>query len=398
MGRAIVVTLIAALLAAGAAQAVPPTVSNVTALQRTDGSKLVDIYYDVSDPDSANVGARVTVSNDGGNTYNIIPVTMTGDVGWFVAPGAGKHIVWNAGEDMPYTFGQNFRVAVTAHDCAGYTGDMITIPAGPFLMGNNGHESIAPSNELPQHQVQMSEYQIGKYEVTRGEYRRFITTGGYQNSAYWSPEGWVWRVAKNRTQPDDWAAEQNWGSPPGMFTQTDAHPVVGVTYYEAEAFCNWATASSCGGGPAFHLPTEAQWEKAARWDASAPTEPVDLRPRVYPWGDLWDVNRCNNWSDTLFPGYQTAPVGSYHPLGNSPYGCKDMAGNVWEWCKDWYGSTYYSQPPPWVDPQGPSSGSARVRRGGGWRDLDYSNRCAFRNYDYPYNSTVWKYFGFRLAR
>ena len=398
MGKAIVVTLIAAILAAGAAQgSTPPTVSNVTASQRTDGSKLVDIYYDVSDPDSATVGVRVTVSNDGGNTYNIIPVTMTGDVGEFVPvtpTPTTKHIVWNAGEDMPYTFGQNFRVAVTAHDCAGYTGDMITIPAGPFQMGNNGHEGYSNSNELPQHQVQLSEYQIGKYEVTRGEYRRFMTAGGYQNPAYWSADGWAWRGASNRTQPDYWVPQQNWGSPPGTFTQTDAYPVVGVTYYEAEAFCNWATASSCCGGAPFHLPTEAQWEKAARWDVATST------PRTYPWGDLWDVSRCNNYYDTLFPRYQTAPVGSYiNPSGASPYGCKDMAGNVWEWCKDWYGSAYYSQTPPggWVDPQGPTTGSYRVLRGGGWsNDVPYC-RCAYRyGLNPPYLTDYGV--GFRLAR
>jgi formylglycine-generating enzyme required for sulfatase activity len=396
MGTAIVVTLIAAILAAGAAHGEPPTVSNVTASQRTDASKLVDIYYDLSDSDSATVGVRVTVSNDGGNTYNIIPVTMTGDVGDVVPvtpTPTQKHIVWNAGEDMPYTFGQNFRVAVTADDCVGYAGEMITIPAGPFLMGNNGHEGYSNSNELPQHEVQMSEYQIGEYEVTRGEYRRFITAGGYENSAYWSAEGWAWRAANNRTQPDYWAPQQNWGSPPGTFMQTDRHPVVGVSYYEAEAFCNWATAALCCGGAPFHLPTEAQWEKVARWDAATST------PRTYPWGDAWDVSRCNNLGDTLFPQYQTAPVGSYiNPSGASPYGCKDMAGNVWEWCKDWYGSAYYSQTPGggWVDPSGPSSGIYRVLRGGCWLDSDINCRCAYRlNFTSNYATN---YFGFRLAR
>ena len=398
MGKVVAVIVVAVLVAAGAAHgSTPPTVSNVTASQRMDASKLVDIYYLLSDPDGATVVVRVKVSNDGGNIYNIIPVTMTGDVGEFVPvtpTPTQKHIVWNAGEDTPYTFGQNFSVAVTANDCAGYTGEMITIPAGPFLMGNNGHEGYSNDNELPQHEVTLSDYQIGRYEVTRGEYRRFILAGGYETDGYWSDAGRVWRVAYNRTQPGYWAAQQNWGSLPGTFTQTDAHPVVGVTYYEAEAFCNWATASS-GGGSAFHLPTEAQWEKAARWDAATST------PRTYPWGDQWDASRCNNWDDALFPGSQTAPVGSYHPLGDSPYGCRDMAGNVWEWCKDWYGDTYYSQPPPWVDPQGPASSpdSYRVLRGGSWGSLDSLDsycRCAYRSFTFPYDP--YRVFGFRLAR
>ena len=187
MAKVTALIVVAVLVAAGAAYGVPPTVANVTASQRMDGSKLVDIYYDLSDPDSTTVGVRFKVSNDGGTTYNIIPVTMTGHVGEFVPvtpTPTQKHIVWNVGVDLPSTFGSNFRVAVTAQDCGGYTGEMITIPAGTFKMGNNGHETYPDSTgELPQHDVQMSEYQIGKYEVTRGEYRRFITAGGYQNSA-----------------------------------------------------------------------------------------------------------------------------------------------------------------------------------------------------------------------
>ena len=145
------------------------------------------------------------------------------------------------------------RVQVSASN-SGYTGEMIYIPAGSFLMGNSGVGDDATysfSNELPQHSVTLSAYYIGKYEVTRGEYREFMDAGGYTTQSYWSAAGWSWKGS--RTQPDYWSASQDWGT--GTFTQTDNHPVVGVCYYEAEAFCNWA------GG---HLPTEAQWERAAR--------------------------------------------------------------------------------------------------------------------------------------
>ena len=259
--------------------------------------------------------------------------------------------------------------------------EMIYIPAGSFLMGNSnvGNDAVYHyAEELPQHSVSLAAYYIGKYEVTRGEYRAFITAGGYSNSSYWSSAGWTWKGSK--TQPQIyWVDPVNWGSPPGSFSQGDSRPVVGVTYYEAEAFCNWA------GG---HLPTEAQWERAARWTGT--------HPNVYPWGDTWDVQKCNNWSDSLYPGYQTSPVGSYSSYG-SPSGCQDMAGNVWEWCKDWYGETYYSTSPS-IDPQGPASGSYRVLRGGSW--LSYhpggSGRCACRGTAHPrdYDSDL----GFRLAR
>lgn len=406
MGKVLVVMAVVAIVAAQAAYgSAPPTVTNVTASQRTDGSKLVDIWFWLSDPDSATVAVRARVSNDGGNTYNIVPVTVTGDTGYYVPVSptpAQKQIVWDAGEDMPYTFGSNYRVAVTAHDCVGYTGEMVTIAAGPFLMGNNGHEGYSDSIELPQHEVQMSEYQIGKYEVTRGEYRRFMLDDGYQNSAFWSTAGWSWRVSNNITEPVCWAADQNFGT--GTFTQTDAHPVVGVSYYEAEAFCNWATAClpEAERSRPYHLPTEAQWEKAARWvPGPDPQVVTGGTPRTWPWGDVWDAERCNNKLDHLYVGSQTAPVGSYtNPSGSSPYGCKDMAGNVMEWCKDWYSGVDYSQTPPggWVDPQGPTTGAYRVLRDSGWNE-DYSScfRCAYRG-RYGYTHGRYSNVGFRLAR
>lgn len=273
---------------------------------------------------------------------------------------------------------------------------MIYIPAGSFLMGNNYGEMHIYPDEDPQHLVYLSGYWIGRHEVTRGEFRQFIDAGGYSNPVFWSADGWSWRVSRNRTEPDYWNTQQDWGT--GVFSQTEGHPVVGVTYYEAEAFCNWA------GG---HLPTEAQWEKAARGTCN-----------TYPWGALWDAERCNNYDDSNPAGggyakYETATVGSY-PLGESPYGCHDMSGNVSEWCMDWHLWDYYRQTPAggWVDPQGPTYGNGRILRGGSWywngniwyRPDDFC-RCAYRGGDYQYSG--WAGYapdlsqndvGFRLVR
>lgn len=282
-----------------------------------------------------------------------------------------------------------------------YTGKMIHIPAGSFLMGRSDvgdDKEYQIPNERPVHEVKLSDYSIGKYEVTRGEYRRFILAGGYTNRAYWSVDGWAWRVKSKRTRPLYWNATQNWDYEWNKrrvyrFTQTDNYPVVGVSYYEAEAFGNWA------GG---HLPTEAQWEKAARWNART------SHPNVYPWGDAWDAEKCNNCYDHNKAGggynkFQTAPVGSY-PAGASPYGCQDMAGNVAEWCKDWYSGRYYSATPPdgWVNPQGPPRGNGRVMRGGSWF-ANYGDVCRCAGRSGPANSgieprVVAEYIGFRLAR
>jgi len=246
-----------------------------------------------------------------------------------------------------------------------FESEMIYIPAGSFLMGNSnvGNDAVYHySSEFPQHSVYLSGYSIGKYEVTRGEYRAFMTATG-------------------RAQPYGWAAAQDWCDGCGhcsyAFTQTDNHPVVGVTWYDAEAFCAWA------GG---HLPTEAEWERAARWTGSY--------PNVYPWGDTWGDEKCNNLYDTNPAGggygkYQTSPVGSYSSYP-SPSGCQDMAGNVWEWVQDWFKSYPGSSSP--FD----YTNSYRVLRGGSWYSYDYSFRCAYRFYGNP--NYCWLIGGFRLAR
>ena len=254
---------------------------------------------------------------------------------------------------------------------------MVYVAEGEFLMGNNGGEPYCYPDELPQHRVYLSSYWIGKYEVTRGQYRRFIEAGGYDRPQYWSKEGWAWK--SNRKQPGMWDAKSVWG-PPLEFTQTDDYPVVGVSYYEAEAFCAWA---------GLRLPTEAQWEKAARWDGKS--------ARVFPWGDRWDASKCNNWYDKLYEGYQSAPVGSY-PDGASPYGCMDMAGNQWEWVRDWYDPGYYSRTPRdgWVDPEGPATGKHRSLRGGSWYYFDYNTRCAYRGHFFSPGNWYYEY-GFRVV-
>jgi iron(II)-dependent oxidoreductase len=267
-------------------------------------------------------------------------------------------------------------------------GELITVPAGTFLMGNNGNEPFSSIAELPQHTVDVPAYQIGKYEVTRGEYCRFMEGGGYEDPSYWSEEGWNWKQKIKRTEPEQWAAEQQWvghGYGPHRFTQTDKHPVVGVTYYEAEAYCKWA------GG---RLPTEPEWEKAARWTGT--------HSNVFPWGDAWDPEKCNHLKDSNPAGggmerLQSAPVGSY-PAGASPYRCMDMVGNAYEWVADWF-KTYPGAKQP-VD----YTGERRFPRGGCWDDGAKNNRCAYRGWSLPPDRSGpnperdCDFIGFRVAR
>jgi gamma-glutamyl hercynylcysteine S-oxide synthase len=281
--------------------------------------------------------------------------------------------------------------------------EMITVPAGSFLMGSEASDPYASAEELPQHSVHLATYEIGKYEVTRGEYRRFMEAGGYRDPGYWSAEGWEWLRSdaidyagmhgavvrtvrpegqRDRAEPEHWGDEQDWGT--GPFLQTDRHPVVGVTYYEAEAYCKWA------GG---RLPTEAEWEKAARWTGT--------RSTIWPWGDVWDAERCNNLlsHSPAGGGYrklQSSPVGSY-PDGISPYGCLDMVGNAYEWVADWPRS-YPGNPEPFDHTQ-----AYRLVKGGCWDDGPANNRCAYRGWYLPPSSGGTgpgdcDYIGFRMAR
>ena len=288
-------------------------------------------------------------------------------------------------------------------------GEMVTISAGSFLMGSNHEDGFGGPEESPQHRVYLPTYQIGKYEVTRGQYRRFIEDGGYTDPNYWSSEGWKWKESEfiiyagmngkfskvvrpnkdeKRREPEHWKAEQEWighgyGHP--VFIQTDQHPVVGVTYYEAEAYCKWA------GG---RLPTEAEWEKAASWDEEK------QHANTWPWGDTWEPEYCNNPEDhnPAGGGYkvnQSAPVGSY-PEGVSPYGCMDMVGNAYEWVAD-TAKSYPGNPEPFEHK------GYHFVRGGCWDDGPFSVRCAYRGWYLPPGSSGVgpgdsDYIGFRVAR
>jgi formylglycine-generating enzyme required for sulfatase activity len=224
--------------------------------------------------------------------------------------------------------------------------DWIQISAGSFKMGDNFNEG--DSDERPVHTVYLDTYYISKYEVTFEQYDLFCEATG-------------------RAKPKDF---YNWGR--------GSRPVIDVSWEDAKAFCDWLKSKT---GENVHLPTEAQWEKAAR----------GTDQRRYTWGNGAPTSSLANYYKNVG---KTMPVGSY-PSGVSPYGVHDMAGNVWEWCQDWYDANYYSSSPG-SNPQGPSSGSARVIRGGGWNSVADYIRSAKRDSLSPSGSTI--YFGFRLCK
>jgi formylglycine-generating enzyme required for sulfatase activity len=376
-----------------------PVVTDVQAQQRS-GTKLVDITYDVSDADGDTLAITVQVSSDSGKTFSIIHTTLSGDTGSGIRSGTGKKIVWDAGVDYPNKYGTGFQIKIIADDGKGGGtivndgyGDYMLVPAGSFQMGDNFGDGYP--DERPVHTVNLSAYYIGKYKVTNREYKIFIDDGGYANSAYWT----AGNFGQYGSQPYYWTDSALRG---GGIPGNEDFPVVGVNWYEAMAYCKWLSAKT---GKTYRLPTEAEWEKAARGDDS---KNASLgHQRKYPWGDSIDGSYANYYisgdpyNNGLTPvGYYNGTTqGSFSTHNNaSPYGAYDMAGNVWEWCFDWYSSNYYGISPA-NNPQGPSTPSYIVCRGGSWKDyLNPGNlRSANRgdsSLSYSRNDDI----GFRVAR
>jgi formylglycine-generating enzyme required for sulfatase activity len=232
---------------------------------------------------------------------------------------------------------------------------LMFVPAGNFLMGSDkisDSPNTDTTDELPQHTVFLDAFWIDQTLVTNGMYARCFAAGSCTAPAL---------TSSSTTRPDYY----------GNSLYAD-YPVIHVEWNQANAYCQWAGRQ---------LPTEAQWEKAARGTDG----------RIYPWGnqapDATRANFNNNVGDTT-------KVGSY-PAGASPYGALDMAGNVWEFVLDWYSKTYYQQSPS-SNPAGPSSGNRYVLRGGSLEDDGGLIRSAFRN-NYPPHWGLPFFRGFRCA-
>ncbi|MBN2386371.1 MAG: SUMF1/EgtB/PvdO family nonheme iron enzyme [Anaerolineales bacterium] len=242
---------------------------------------------------------------------------------------------------------------------------LVYVPEGSFSMGSSSHYA----DEEPVHEVYLDAFWIDRTEVTNEMFTGFVSETGRVTDA--ESLGWSWTY-----DGLNWDRTQGayWFQPDGPGSDLDglgSHPVVRVSWLDARAYCAWAGR---------RLPTEAEWEKAARGTDG----------RTYPWGSAAPTGGLLNF-DELVGG--TTPVGRY-PGGASPYGALDMAGNVWEWVEDWYQESYYRSSPS-SNPSGPGSGDGRGMRGGSWMvDADW-NRSSFREWGYMDNA-YWST-GFRCA-
>jgi formylglycine-generating enzyme required for sulfatase activity len=259
-------------------------------------------------------------------------------------------------------------------------GDYVYVPAGSFKMGDATGDGEA--RERPVHVVELDAFYIAKVEMTNGEWKKFRDDPGYDEPRFW-PEG---RIVP-RDQVPYWGQANNHG---GGTPDSDSYPLLGVNWDSAVAYTKWLSAKT---GKTYRLPTEAEWEKAAR----------GTDQRRYPWGNAIDRSYAN------FVGaqpYDTGqPVGFYDGSRRgdlqtrsnaSPYGAFDMAGNVMEWCHDWYSRDYYASSPR-KNPRGPATGAYRVVRGGSFFVEAFDLRTSTRSAAWP-SFQGHRMIGFRAVR
>ncbi len=333
--------------------AADPVVENVRLEQRSDGSLKADIYYDVTDADGDTLPITLQASDDDGATWQLPVSHVSGDIGDSVLTGTGKHIVWDFLADNPGISGDGFRIRVTASD---YNGpEMVFVKGGTFDMGSTNGEN----DEKPVHTVTLDDFYIDKYEVTNSDYADFL------NSAL--SDGLI--IIDNTRVKKDTLTLFNLGAEDcqiaflnGQFVVDDAkenNPVIHVTWNGAKAYAEYFGK---------RLPTEAEWEYAARGGSES-------QGYTYSGGNEMDVV---GW-------FAQNSDNSSQPVGQkqaNELGIYDMSGNVWEWCADRYDRDYYSTGPG-DNPYGPSdvNKTGRILRGGAWDEAMSKARPANRNRD-----------------
>ena len=380
------------LLGAMAMAQAPLSVSSPRASQRL-GTRLVDIYYDISGgvpPYSVTIEG----SNDGGLTWTLPVTSVSGHIGGGVPAGKNRKVTWDAENDWAEQYSDmvKFRLSVTGGDPV--RDGFILIPAGSFEMGDATGVGLA--EELPVHTVQVSAFHMGIYEVTKtlwDEVRDWGRSNGYND--LFPGEG---KASNHPLSSVYWYEMVKWcnarSEKEGL---TPCYKVNDVVYRNGEnpaVTCDWSA-------DGYRLPTEAEWEYAARGGQVG---------QNFPWGDIINHSHANyynrdfayespqnqgwhpEYSDGPYDGSNnfTAPVGSFAPNG---YGLYDMAGNIGEFVWDWQGDYPAASQ---TNPRGPATGTYRVVRGGSWLNSAFSNRVSYRGRERP-NFYFFDY-GFRLAR
>ena len=377
----------------GALHAAVPVASSISAAQQTN-SRLVDVASDVAADFPADT-VSLRDSSNGRSIFTAPVTTFSGAIGTGVTTGAAKKITWDSGVDWGGQYSTEMRFKVKANDGNSVPTNMAFIPQGAFTMG----DSLDELSEAPIRIVVLDAFYMGKCEVTKAEWGEVRTWG--LNNGYTDLAAGSGKANNHPVQSIAWYQMVKWcnarsekeGLTPVYYTndaQTTIYKTGNVDVTNAQV--NW----SANG---YRLPTEAEWEKAARGGLSG---------KRFPWGDTISHSQANyransgrnydlsgsvnnhhpTYATELMP--YTSPVGAFAANG---YGLYDMVGNVWEWCWDWYGTDAVDSQ---ANPRGVASGTYRACRGGNWiSDADYC-RVAGRGKYYPSYSGYRV--GFRVVR
>ncbi len=391
------ITAIALSLALSAFTAVAAVTVTIPSQPVVSPEKIVTIGYDLASASALSNVVAVSISTNAGASFFSTCTNFIGDVGNNVATGTAKQILWYAMRDTlptnnyPYT-----RVRVWASD------SMALIPAGPFQMGTN---NLAYESQMtdagPNHTVTLGAFYMDNYLVTSQQWHEVRTWALANGYTFGAGSG---KAATHPVQTVSWYDCVKWCN-----ARSQKEDLTPCYYLDAAQTVIYKAGNSNAWNDAvkwtangYRLPTEAEWEKAARGGA------VGMR---FPWSDVQTISRAqaNYYGNTTYP-YDLGPDGS-NPLftpGGSPYtspagyfapngyGLYDMAGNVFEWCWDWYGGIYYASSPA-SDPRGPASGTSRVLRGGSWLSgFAFDCRVAYRYGNTPDETNY--YFGLRCVR
>jgi len=357
----------------------PPVVSNIVVEQRDDGTYFVDIYYDLEDADNDSMFVSIAASDDEGDSWSYHIISLSGDTGYDIISGNNKHIIWDFAADHPEVLNIPAMIKITADDRnAGY--EWCLVEAGTYTWGQ--YDEI---------QTIDYDYEIMKYKVTNAQYVVYLEEA-LEASEVWIEDDDVYGYYEGDENYDagnyvfydlGTPVDYNYGQisyngnsflinvPSGYSAgDFDDHPVVEVSWFGSDAF-----AEHYG----WKLPTEQEWEKAAR----------GMTGYEYPWGDNWSGDRAN-YKDSGDPWDNgTTPVGYYNGENGttdspSPYGCYDMCGNVVGWTDTWFSGTI----------------PCRVLRAGLWNNSYSSDvlRSWYRNVDYRGSTLTDSLFGFRCVR
>lgn len=396
-----------------------PIISNASSVQRI-GAKFMDVFYDVADADGNILGVFAEVSTNSGATFDVNASSFTGDYGFGVTSGNGKKFIWDAGADLNGIFTTGLRIRIIADDYAVPVG-MCYIPTGTFSMGD--HYRVGTDRDRPVHDVYINAFFLDKYEVSN-EKMRDVMQWAFDNGKINATTTTVTNLEGDQQELLDLGSlysnsEINFTG--GIFFVDSGKtnfPCIAVTWYGSQAYCNyksdmeglgrcinfsdWSCNWSSNG---YRLPTEAEWEKAARGGLSS---------NHYPWASFGGSYKdhingskanYNNSGDPYETGTKpyTTPCGYYNgnqiPAGvdmANGYGLYDMAGNVKEWNNDWYSNDWYSQPGATnANTRGPVSGIERTYKGGSFNMGGSCSRCSYRYRSLPVFST-WER-GFRCV-